>query len=188
LCDAEFAADDTRRYVDASSIPYVVLTGNSLPVPAHLTLRKGCIVFVVDTKTGIYSGAIYGDVGRAVGEASLALALMLNINPFSRKYFPKVIGGTSDRRVFHLVFPEVVVPPPWNVDSIQDQAKRVFDSWGGETELRGLYPKMPAMTGPRPIVIKPPDHTIADIDIDDGLKPNFKGDDVPKADLERGSE
>jgi hypothetical protein len=106
LTDTDFPADDTRCYVDASAIPYVVLTGPSLPVPTGLVLKKGCIVFVVDTKTGIYSGAIYGDVGRAVGEASLALALMLNINPSSAKYFPKVVGGTSDRRIFHLVFPE----------------------------------------------------------------------------------
>jgi len=186
LTDTDFPSDDTRCYVDASTIPYVVLSGVSLPVPGGLVLKKGCVVFVVDTKTGIYSGAIYGDVGRAVGEASLALALMLNINPFSKKYFPKVGGGTSDRRIFHLVFPETVVPLPWDVASIQQQAKGAFDAWGGEQELRGLFPSMPAMSGPRPVVIGPPDHTLQDFEVNDELRPAFKGGDVPKGELESG--
>jgi hypothetical protein len=91
LTDARYPDDDTRRYVDASTLPYVVLTGASFPVPVGHTLTKGGLVFVVDTKSGIYSGAIYSDVGRAVGESSIALALMLGVNPFSRKYFPQ--GG-----------------------------------------------------------------------------------------------
>jgi hypothetical protein len=141
----------------------------------------------VDTKTGIYSGAIYGDVGRAVGEASLALALMLNINPFSKKYFPKVLGGTPDRRIFHLVFPDLVVPPPWNVASIQQQANDAFDAWGGEQELRGLYPTMPAMSGPRPVIIEAPSEALQDFEVNDELKPAFKGGDVPKSVLESGA-
>src|SRR5262249_2029934 len=133
--EAHYPADNTRRYVDASSVPYVVLTGSSLPVPAGTTLRKGCLVFVADTKTGIYSGAIYADVGRAVGEASLALALMLGINPFSKKHFPKVGGGTSERRIFYLVFPTTGISPQWDVAEIQRQAKQSFESWGGEAAL-----------------------------------------------------
>jgi Fungal chitosanase of glycosyl hydrolase group 75 len=187
LTDTHFPANDTSCYVDASSIPYVVLTGASLPVPGGLVLKKSCIVFVVDTKTGIYSGAIYADVGRAVGEASLALALMLNINPFSKKFFPKVGGGTSDRRIFHLVFPETVVQPPWDVASIQKQAKDGFDVWGGEQALRGLFPSMPVMSGPRPVVIKPPDHALADFENTDEPRPDFKGGDVPKSELESGT-
>lgn len=187
LTDTDFRADDTRCYVDASSIPYVVLTGASLPVPGGLTLKKSCIVFVVDTKTGIYSGAIYADVGRAVGEASLALALMLNINPFSRKYFPKVGGGTSDRRIFHLVFPENVVHPPWDVVSLQKQAMDCFEGWGGEQALRGLFPSMPAMSGPRPVVIKPPAHDLHDFERSAEAPRAFKGADVPKSELEGGA-
>jgi hypothetical protein len=183
--EAHFPADDTRRYVDASSVPYVVLTGSSFPVPAGYPLSKGCLVFVTDTKTGIYSGAIYADAGRAVGEASLALALMLGVNPFSRKYFPKVGGGTSERRIFHLVFPTKVVPPQWNVGAIQLQAKRAFDGWGGEQALRQLFPAMPAMSDPRPVVIKPPDHRLTDCEEEDEPRRCFKGDDLSKEKLDR---
>jgi len=185
LTDQAYPANDTRRYVDASSVPYVVLTGGSLPVPAGSTLRKGCVVFVADTKTGIYSGAIYADVGRAVGEASLALALMLGINPFSRRFFPKVEGGTSERRIFYLVFPSIVIPPQWNVSEIQRQAKQSFDSWGGEAELRRLFPAMPAMSGPRPVVIKPPAHRSTEFEKSNEPQRQFKGDDVSKEDLEK---
>ncbi|MGY4512103.1 hypothetical protein [Bradyrhizobium sp. USDA 3650] len=182
---AHHSADDTRCYVDASSIPYVVLTGSSFPLPAgSAALRKGCLAFVVDTKTGIYSGAIYADVGRAVGEASLALALMLGINPFSRRYFPKVGGGTSDKRIFHLVFPAIVVPPPWPVSATQQQAKQAFDGWGGEAALRELFPRMPPMSGPRPVVIRRPDASVAGFEEDDEPARQFKGADEPKAALE----
>jgi hypothetical protein len=186
LTNTQFKFNDTRCYVDASSIPYVVLTGASLPVPNGLVLKKSCIVFVADTKTGIYSGAIYADVGRAVGEASLALALMLNINPFSKKYFPKVLGGTSDKRIFHLVFPETVVPAPWDVTSVQTQAKSCFDAWGGEQALRRLFPSMPTMSGPRPAVIKSPDQTMENFENKDEARPSFKGEDVSKKELEGG--
>ncbi len=181
---ADFPANDTRCYVDASMIPYVVLTGGSLPVPAGLVLTKGCVVFVADTNTGNYSGAIYADVGRAVGEGSLALALMLGINPFSKKHFPKVVGGIGDRRTFHLVFLKDIIPPPWDVPTIQQKAKQLFDAWGGEAVLRGLYPKMPPMSGPRPLVIKPPDVMTADFEEFDGVKPSFRGSDLPKEQLE----
>jgi hypothetical protein len=186
LMNTDFPADDTRHYVDASSIPYVVLTGSSLPVPAGCVLKKGCIAFVVDTKTGIYSGAIYGDVGRAVGESSLALALMLNINPFSVRHFPKVVGGVAEKRIFHLIFPKSILPAPWDVASLQTQAKDLFDGWGGEAELRGLFPAMPAMSPPRPVVIQPPPHAAApEVEAREALGPRqFKGADVPKSELE----
>jgi len=180
-----FDAKDTRKYVDASAIPYVVLTGrSSFPVPHGTQLNKGCIVFVTDTKTGIYSGAIYADAGRAVGEASLALALMLSINPFSRKLWPKVTGGTSERRIFHLVFPAEIVPAPWSVDIIQSRAADLFNEWGGEGTLRRLFPQMPAMSGPRSVVIEPPKALIVTSRDEDEAVPAFRGQDVPKSKLE----
>jgi hypothetical protein len=179
-----FPENDTRRYVDASSIPYVVLNNGSLPVPAGQVLTKGCLVFVADTKTGNYSGAIYADVGRAVGEASLALALMLGINPFSKKQFPKVVGGVGQKRIFYLVFLNGIIPPPWDVPTIQQKAEQHFDAWGGETALRALYPGMPPMSGPRPVIIKPPDTLTADFEELDEAKGSFRGSDVSKAKLE----
>ncbi|MGY3585727.1 hypothetical protein ACVIGB_005216 [Bradyrhizobium sp. USDA 4341] len=183
LMDRRFPENDARRYVDASTIPYVVLTGSDFPVPAGLALSKGCLAFVADVRTGIYSGAIYADVGRAVGEASLALALMVGINPFSRRYFPKVGGGTAEKRIFHLVFPTDVVPPPWDVAAIQAKAAAAFAAWGGEPALRQLFPALPPMTGPRPVVIRPPDQRLALPPDEDEAPRGFKGGDVPKSAL-----
>jgi hypothetical protein len=180
-----YPATDPRCYVDASSIPYIVLTGSRFPVPAGTVLTKGCVALVVDTQSGIYSGAIYADVGRAVGEASLALSLMLNIDPFSRRYWPKVTGGVSQRRIFYLVFPQVVIPPPWDVAQIQSQAWTQFQEWGGEPQLKFLFPAMPNMTGPRPVIIRPLPASVRDLD-GEADQPNIrlKGSDVPKQFLE----
>lgn len=189
LVDDRHGSNDTRKYVDASSIPYVVLTGASaFPNPAGMLLQKGCIVFVTDTSTGIYSGAIYADVGRAVGEGSIALALMLGIDPFDRRRWPKVTGGVSDKRIFHLVFPHEIVAPPWPVDEIQRRALALFQRWGGEVALKDIFPRMPTMSGPRPVVIEP-SAQVADSrrgDVEQELDAReFKGADVPKADLDR---
>src|SRR5262249_22867325 len=109
LTDYRYAVKATRRYVDASSIPYVVLPKGALPLPTGCTsLENGCVVCVVDTTTGGYSGAIFADVGRAVGEGSIRLAQRLGLIPFSSSRWPQVVGfsgGAHDRRVFSLVFP-----------------------------------------------------------------------------------
>ena len=181
-----YNSNDVRKYVDASSTPYVVLTGpSSFPTAPGCRLQKGCLVLVTDTLTGIYSGAIYADVGRAVGEASLALALMLSIDPFDRRRWPKVTGGVAERRIFHLVFPQDVVAPPWSVDEIQKRASDLFQQWGGEAALSELFPRMPVMSGPRPVVIKPPTDITEPRRGDDIAEPRFKGQDVEKAELDR---
>jgi hypothetical protein len=161
----------------------VVLPGANFPVPGGGPPAKGALVFVADTKSGVWSGAIYADLGRAVGEASIALALMLGINPFSRRYFPKVGGGTSEKRIFHLVFPGVIIPPPWDVPTIQGRAAAEFAGWGGEQQLRQLFPALPPMTPPRPVVIKPLDHRLTEFDEDEEVPRQFKGGDLPKDEL-----
>jgi len=184
LTNPDFTETDTHCYVDASAIPYVVLTGSSFPVPAGTALTKGCLVFVADTLTGNYSGAIYGDAGRAVGEASPALALMLDINPFNKLLWPKVTGGVDDLRIIYIVFPKVVIPPPWNVGDIQHQAWTAFQQWGGEAQLKQLFPHMPKMSGPRPVVITPPVAAAHADKLDaviDKFGPRLKGGDVPKS-------
>jgi hypothetical protein len=135
---------DTRRYVDASAIPYIVLPKSTFPVPAGSALRDGCVAFVVDTKTGGSSGAIFADVGRAVGEESIILAWWLGLDPFYASMRPKV-KGFSGKRFLYLVFPDVVVAPPWPVGIIQQQAETLFKGWGGEAQLRALFSSLPAL-------------------------------------------
>jgi predicted chitinase len=151
LTDNRFPANDTRRYVDASAIPYIVLPGRGFPLPEGGKLKPGCVTCVVDTKTGGYSGAIFADVGPRVGEASIRLAQRLGLNPFDARRFPKVVGfsgGADDRRFFYLVFYETTVPAPWPVEDIQAQADALFESWGGMTRLRTIVPALPDLKPP----------------------------------------
>lgn len=150
---------NASRYVDASTIPYIVLPQATFPVPAGKTLRLGCLAFVVDKETGRYSGAIFADVGRAVGEGSLALAMRLGHRPFYRDYYPKVAGFDEEEyfeRFFYLVFPDEVVPPPWPEADIQSRAKTLFDAWGGEARLLALYPDATALKKPDMVKLPPP--------------------------------
>jgi hypothetical protein len=145
---------NTARYVDASTIPYVVLPGAKFPLPNGAKLKDGCVAFVVDTQTGGTSGAIFADIGRAVGEGSIALARRLGLFPFSKKLFPKVIGFEDKKdfsRFFCVVFPEAIIPPPWPVADIQKAADARFKAWGGEAQLKSIVAGLPPL--------KPPDES-----------------------------
>lgn len=153
----------TARYVDASTIPYVVLPRAKFPLPQGMKLKDGCVVFVVDTKTGGTSGAIFADVGNAVGEGSIALARRLGLDPFNKNLFPKVIGFEDKKdfsRFFHVVFPQMVIPPPWPVADIQKAADAQFKAWGGEAELKAIVPSLPPLQPPDESPLPPlPDPT-----------------------------
>lgn len=92
LCRPGGDPDSPGTYVDASAIPYIVLTNGSYPSQDGKVPKPGCVAFVVDTKTGGSTGAIFADVGHAVGEGSIALACRLGLDPFSHKNPPKVVG------------------------------------------------------------------------------------------------
>ncbi len=134
LQDKTKAVNNTARYVDASTVPYIVLP-TSFPVPAGATDADvkdwlGCLAYVVDLKSGHAAGAVFADVGPRVGESSIALALRLCRNPFSKKYHPKVTGIDS-KRFFYIVFPNDRMTMPLAIDQIEIRAKTLFEAWGG---------------------------------------------------------
>jgi predicted chitinase/peptidoglycan hydrolase-like protein with peptidoglycan-binding domain len=170
VTDARYAVNDTRHYVDASSIPYVVLPKGAFPLPAGSTLKNGCVVCVVDTKTGGFTGAIFGDVGRAAGEASIRAAQRLGLAPFNPSHWPKVAGfsgGADDRRFFYLVFPENVVAAPWPVEEIQRQADVLFEGWGGADRLKTIIPGLPELRPPVTVFDETPLPRPRDLDPDE---------------------
>ena len=184
LSDPRYPNNDTRRWVDASLVPYVVLPGRALPVPNGLRLKLGCLAFVVDTRTGHFTGAIYADVGRAVGEGSVALALRLGLKPFYDNCAPKV-SGFSGKRFFYLVFPAAATSPPWYPDKIHEAAFAEFEAWGGEEQLRQILNDLPALKGPatiRPYAL--PDTKENADTIPDLVRPEGRGSDVSKFELE----
>src|SRR5436309_1068698 len=99
-----FPLNDTRRYVDAETIPYIVLV-NPFPSSSFSPhMQLGDCVIVVDLKSGLSSSAIFADTGRAVGEASLKLAKNLRLDPTASRHPPKVIG--DDRLdLLYILFP-----------------------------------------------------------------------------------
>lgn len=99
---AGFSATDPLAYVDAASVPFIVL-------PSHWRMEAvgvvlGCKATVEDTKTGkILDAAGVMDFGpRAkLGEASVACAKFFGI-PSSPKD-----GGTDEKRFIYTFFPDV---------------------------------------------------------------------------------
>lgn len=97
-----FARIDPLAYVDAASVPYIVLPGHWRAQAIGVVL--GCRATVEDTKTGKIleaSGVLdFGPRGK-LGEASIACAKFFGI-PSSPKH-----GGTSEKRFIYRFFPGV---------------------------------------------------------------------------------
>lgn len=193
LFDRRYPESDTRRWVDAAKIPYIVAPLKLFPADNGLKLKKGCICFVADTKTGYSTGAIFADVGRAVGEGSLALGLRMGLKPFYSRSRPKV-AGIGGKRFFYLLFPKTHLDPPWPLDELQRIAMKEFENWGGEARLRAIIPNFPTLRAP----VEDPEfdfekNTLESINEDDEfelesmtLDYGRKGLDVSKRELEFG--
>jgi hypothetical protein len=87
---------DPRRYVDSSTVPYVVLPPQALAPKLEGGPRLGDFALVTNVATGKTSYAIVADVGPAakLGEGSMALAVALGL-PSD----PKRCGAAAGVRV-----------------------------------------------------------------------------------------
>lgn len=123
---------DPRRYVDSSTIPYVVLPPDVMKM---LKAKMGDFAVVIKSETRGLSHAIVADQGPKgeIGEGSIALAKALGIlsNPRS--------GGTSNG-VLYLVFPGSGNRKPRSLEEIDAEAKRLFESWGGMAQVNSCLP------------------------------------------------
>lgn len=132
LINPAFAESSQYRYVDAGSIPFIVLPGS------HSNGAKtGDVCLCFNEKTGDNCYGIYADVGPSakIGEASMRMADALAI-PSSPKN-----GGTAAKIITYLVFPGSVGAwkPP---DVWWDVANTLTKSWGGLTRLKQLLPAL----------------------------------------------
>ena len=115
-----------RRFVDAASIPYVVL-----PPEGFKHARLGDFAMVVNFENGKRAGAIVADASARslpMGEGSITLAKLLDINPDARS------GGT-DRGVVYVIFPASGNGKPRSRDEIARIAEAYFAKWGGSQTL-----------------------------------------------------
>ena len=117
---------DPHRYVDAETIPYVVLHPKALSYA-----RLGDFATVVNLQNGKISGAIVADESAPnlpVGEGSIALAQALGIDSNPRT-------GGKDRDVAYVIYPDSGNRRPRELREIVVNAKQLFEAWGGLDRL-----------------------------------------------------
>jgi hypothetical protein len=129
--DSRYEIRDPRRYANAENIPFIVL-----PAYKSMGARLGDLCVIYNQRNGKYCFAIYADVGPTnhLGEASIKAAELLGI-PSS----PKNGGQYGD--VVYLVFPGTRLQAgriPSN-SSIQTEAAKHFEEWGGIEQLEYFY-------------------------------------------------
>jgi hypothetical protein len=117
---------DPHRYVDAATIPYIVLHPKALN---HA--RLGDFATVLNLQNGKVSAAIVADESGPdlpVGEGSIALAEALGIDSSPRH------GGKAGA-VAYLIYPRSGNGRPRPLKVIVANSKQLFEAWGGFDRL-----------------------------------------------------
>lgn len=117
---------DPRRFVDAATIPYVVL-----PPEGFRHAKLGDFATVVNFENGKVAGGIIADESAPelpMGEGSIALANMLGIDSNART------GGT-DAGIAYVIFPRSGNKKPRPSDEIARFSQVYFKKWGGLQKL-----------------------------------------------------
>jgi hypothetical protein len=134
LADTRFGERDVRRYVDATVIPYVSITGAAWAwAKTARGLQKGDLVFVSLRRQSAF--ALLADIGGSeLGEGSIALAKLLGGagNPRSE---------TLPKHVVYVVFPGSGAGKPLTLDQINGMGRAALNVWGGFPKLWRLFPE-----------------------------------------------
>jgi hypothetical protein len=128
LYDSSIADEhNPRRFVDAASIPYVVL-----PPEGFKHAKLGDFASIMNLENGKIAAGIVADESAPelpMGEGSIALAKMLDIDPNPRT------GGT-DRGVAYVIYPRSGNGKPRPLGEIAKISQAYFDKWGGLPKFR----------------------------------------------------
>ena len=123
---------DPRRFVDAVTIPYVVLP------PVGLKYAKlGDFATVINLRNGKMAGAIIADESAPelmMGEGSLCLAAALGIDSNPRT-------GGIEHGVAYVIYPHSGNRKPRRLDEIASISQRYFQTWGGFKKLSSCLRK-----------------------------------------------
>jgi hypothetical protein len=123
---------DPHRYVDAASIPYIVLHPRALKYA-----RLGDFATVVNLRNGKVSAALVADQSASnlpVGEGSIAVAKALGINS-SPRY------GGQEGGVAYLVYSGSGNRSPRSLEEIASRSQKLFETWGGLDKLKACLSK-----------------------------------------------
>jgi hypothetical protein len=121
------------HYIDASTIPYVVLPAHrftSFTSIKRLHLGDVGVAYNVDNNEMAFAQFCETGPDGALGEASIALANALGVNSNPKH------GGVSGRRIVYVVFPGTGLGRGFTVAQINATATPVFESWGGLARLK----------------------------------------------------
>lgn len=135
LCAPHYSTGNPRRYVDASTVPYVVLPRDYWDFQLDPPISKGDMAMVHYPRTGRTVAAIFADVGsrKHLGEGSIALAEALGLSNTS-----PTNGGVSKPAILYAVFPGSGNGTPLPLAEINHIATRAFNSWGGLERLLAI--------------------------------------------------
>lgn len=147
LSKQSLPATDPTRYLDARTLPYVVLPGGLVPEAS-----LGDLVAVYDPVAKRLAYAIYGDEGPSSesGEASLATLQHLGLPAVDGKSSP----GETRNDLFYLVFPNsswrVLRRGIWPIPQrmIDISGNKEFRHWGGMRRLQAVL-DTPSLIGER---------------------------------------
>ena len=128
LCDPDNPnSRDPHKYVDAASVPYVVLHPKALRYA-----RLGDFATVVNLHNGRISPALVADSSASnlpLGKGSIALARALGVDASPR-------DGGEDEGIAYLIYPGSGNGRPQPLQNIVIKSKQLFDAWGGFRKLR----------------------------------------------------
>jgi hypothetical protein len=111
--------NDPTRYVDATTIPYVVLPDD---VAEKGAVRLGHFALVMNLRNGKSSFAIYADIG-TLGKGSIALADALEVSSNARH------GGAADG-IMYVLFPGSGNRRPRTIDEIRNEGEKLVSNLG----------------------------------------------------------
>ena len=127
LYDASIEEErNPRRFVDAASVPYVVL-----PPKGFKHARLGDFATVINLENGKVASGIVADESAPdlpMGEGSIALARLLDIDADPRS------GGT-DGNIAWVIYPHSGNGKPRTLGEITNIAQAHFERWGGLSKL-----------------------------------------------------
>lgn len=141
LQDSGKQVTDTKRYVDASKVPYLVFPGSFYELKGSGML--GDIGYAINLSNGASSPFVVADIGprdARLGEMSIQLAHSLggiNVNPRNG-------AGLPDGDILYIVFPYSAKRQPWPMSAVElDQASRLLmKSIGGERSVASCTSKL----------------------------------------------
>lgn len=139
LADGKYKESDPRRFIDASTIPYIALPPE---LKKEGKIALGDLSAVINTKNDKVKYAIFADGGNRghIGEGSIWLGNELRDQPFPD---PDAKKGGFDKGIVYVVFPGSgeKCGNPRTVTDIEREGEKLFLAWGGMNRVKEFFPR-----------------------------------------------